>query len=263
MSMSNETHQDSEQETPVELSNNAPYLNPITYMENENSRLAKLILESCFYFYIYYPKPIPWSNDNGELPPPPLETPLLRRTPSRHTMHVSAPYYVMDENLHQTNHKILCKAKPCLKQISNVECYDVSYLSIYAPPEIILFHNPSKWLPCKWKLYANGDIYYNVEGGLYGPYTGYHYTNYLNKEHNIMRAVLSQLCYAVIKLFRILSRVRKRIRIRLFIQNTHPNSRSILRKLSGSHWTREKILIYQYICPLSDAWRIRWNTVTT
>ena len=262
--MYNDTHLESEEEVPVELSNNASYLNTITYMENENSRLAKLAMKKCFYFYIYYPKPMPWPNDDRGVPPPPLEAPLLRRTPSRHSRHVSAPYYVMDENLHQRNNKILCKAIPCHQHTSSIECYDVSYLSKYAPPEIILFHYPTKWLPCTWKLYANGDIYYKVDGSLYGPYTGgYHYTNYINKDHNIMRAVLSHLCYAIIKLFRILSRVRKRIKIRLFIQNTHPNSSSILRKLSGSHWVREKILIYQYICPLSDAWRIRWNAVTT
>tara|TARA_B100001063_G_C16654736_1_gene497835 strand:- start:550 stop:1017 length:468 start_codon:yes stop_codon:yes gene_type:complete len=144
--------------------------------------------------------------------------------------------------------KILCRAVPSIEEYSNVQqCYDVSYLSKYAPPEILLFNNPSKWMPCKWKLYANGDIYYNVRAGLYGPNSGYHYTNYLHKNHTIIRAILPQLCFAIIKLCRILARVRNRIRIRLFIQNTHKSSSSILHKFSGSHWTYEKKLIYQYL----------------
>jgi hypothetical protein len=246
----------------VNFSNNCLYLNPIPYIENENIRLAKLIHIQCFYFYLYYP--IPKHASNGEaydLPLPPTDIPNIRRSPVQGTFHISCPYYLMNQYS-----KILCRATPSLDEHSprsEQQCYDVSYLSKYAPIEIVLFDAPSKWMPCKWKLYANGDIYYNVRAGLYGPNTGYHYTNYLHKDHSIMRAILPQLFYAIIKLCRILARVRNRNRIRLFIHNTHHSSSSILCKLSGSHWTREKMLIYQYINPLPNAWRMRWITHTT
>ena len=238
----------------VTFSNDDLYLNPTPYTENENIRLAKLINTKCFYFYLYYPTPKHESNaDAYELPPPPTDMPSLRRTPDHESYHISCPYYIMN----QTYNKILCRAIPSAKVCRAIpsaevysamqQCYDVSYLSKFAPTDIILHTNPGKWIPCKWKLYANGDIYYNIKGGLYGPNSGYDYTNYLHKDHSILRATLPQLCYAIIKLCRILARVRNRIRIRLFIQNTHKSSSSILHKLSGTHWTREKKLIYQYL----------------
>ena len=238
----------------VTFSNDDLYLNPTPYTENENIRLAKLINTKCFYFYLYYPTPKNESNaDAYELAPPPTDMPSLRRTPDHESYHISCPYYIMN----QTYNKILCRAIPSAKVCRAIpsaevysamqQCYDVSYLSKFAPSDIILHTNPGKWIPCKWKLYANGDIYYNIKGGLYGPNSGYDYTNYLHKDHSILRATLPQLCYAIIKLCRILARVRNRIRIRLFIQNTHKSSSSILHKFSGSHWTREKKLIYQYL----------------
>ena len=69
--MSNDTHLESEEEIPVDLSKNHSYLNPISYMETENSRLAKLAMKTCFYFYIYYPKSMYYLNPGEELPPPP------------------------------------------------------------------------------------------------------------------------------------------------------------------------------------------------
>ena len=229
----------------VNFSNHHQYLNPITYIENENIRLAKLINTKCFYFYIYYPTPKNESKaDAYELPPPPTNIPILRRTPDHESFHISCPYYIMNHNWNN----ILCRAIPSAEEFSAMQhCYDISYLSKFAPTDIILHTNPGKWIPCKWKLYANGDIYYNIKGGLYGPNSGYDYTNYLHKDHSILRAILPQLCFAIIKLCRILARVRNRIRIRLFIQNTHKSSSSILHKLSGTHWTREKKLIYQYL----------------
>jgi len=229
----------------VTFSNNHQYLNIIPYIETENERLAKLINTKCFYFYIYYPTPKKESNgDAYDLPPPPIDPPNLRRTPNHESYHISCPYYIMNQHWN----KILCRATPSMEEYSNVHpCYDISYLSKYAPPEILLFNNPSKWIPCEWKLYANGDIYYNVRAGLYGSTTGYHYTNYLHKDHSIIRTIFPNLCFAIIKLCRILARVRNRIRIRLFIQNTHKSSSSILHKLSGSHWAYEKMLIYQYL----------------
>ena len=229
----------------VTFSNDDLYLNPTPYIENENTRLAKLINTKCFYFYLYYPKPKNESNaDAYDLPPPPTNIPILRRTPDHESFHISCPYYIMNH----TWNNILCRAIPSTEEYSTIQqCYDISYLSKFAPTDIILHSNPGKWIPCKWKLYANGDIYYNISSGLYGPKCGYDYTNYLHKDHSILRAILPQLCFAIIKLCRILARVRNRIRIRLFIQNTHKSSSSILHKLSGSHWTREKKLIYQYL----------------
>lgn len=239
----------------IKLSDNGIFLNPLPYTESENIRLAKLIQKNCFYFYIYYPIPTSASKaDSYDVSDPikngmPPGPPVLRRTPDRASYHITCPHYVMEHE-----DKILCRAVPCYEPSTSIQCYSVYYLKEHAPPEAILFQDvPSKWLSCKWKLYANGDIYYNVQSGLYGPCRGYHYTNYLHIDHSITRAVLPQLCYAVIKLVRILYRVRMRIRIRLFIQNTHYTSSSILHKLSGSHWTHEKMLIYQYIKPSSNS----------
>ena len=229
----------------VNLSDNVSYLKSIYHTKSENARLAKLAEEECFYFYVYYPKPNTLSNaDSYDLPPPPILNPILRRTPDYQTFHTSCPYYVMDENTRHRGGKVLCKAVINDDELSSILCYDVSYLSKYAPPEVILFEEIKKWMKCDWKLYANGDIYYNVPTGLSKCF---HYTNYLNEHHNIMRANLPQLCYAVIKLRRILSRVRRRIKIRLFIQNTHYNSSSPFQQFYTSQWYPVKKLIYDYI----------------
>ena len=185
-----------------------------------NYNTSKLIQKNCFYFYIYYPIPTSASKaDLYDVPDPikngiPPGPPVLRRTPDRASYHISCPHYVMEHE-----DKILCRAVPCYEPSTSIQCYSVYYLKQHAPPEVILFEDvPSKWIACKWKLYANGDIYYNVQSGLYGPCRGYHYTNYLHIIYE--RALLSKLiCVLMINFkFKIFINLNKTLSL-LFISS--------------------------------------------
>ena len=221
------------------------YLYPITTSNLENYRLASLCHENVFYFYLSYPprSTMVSQADCYDLPPPPPRPPELRRTPGHTSYHFTTPYYVMEQGVTK---KVLCKAVPS----TTPECsyYNVYYLSTSAPPEVKLFETPGRWIECSWILYPNGEIHYFVKKSLIRfQDSKYHYINTLHDQHNIIRAVLPQLVFAVIKLKVMLYRVRNKIRIRLFILNTHYKSSSPLRMLHGTHWGQVKKNIYEYI----------------
>ena len=223
------------------------YLYPILCGSEENARLARLRHENVFYFYLRLPPPpIPRSQaDAYDLPPPPSHPPELRRHPGHSSYYYTSPDYVMNMNYSK---KVLCKAEPCMSH------YNIYYQSSAAPPEVVLFENPGKWVACTWTLYPNGDIHYFVKKSLATSlYTegeiesNYHYINKHRQHHSIIRTALVQVIFAIIKLKILLCRVRKRIKIRLFILNTHCTSSSPLRILCGSHWSQVKKEIYDYI----------------
>tara|TARA_B100001059_G_C17836355_1_gene588418 strand:- start:1320 stop:2012 length:693 start_codon:yes stop_codon:yes gene_type:complete len=223
------------------------YLYPILCGGAENTRLARLRHENVFYFYIRFPpQPIPRSQaDAYDLPPPPSHPPELRRHPGHSSYHFSTPNYVMEQSMDK---KVLCKAEPCVSH------YTIYYQSTAAPPEVLLFENPGKWVACTWTLYPNGDIHYFVKKSLantlhreQGNDSNYHYINKIQQHHSIIRTALPQLIFAIIKLKILLYRVRTRIKIRLFILNTHYTSSSPLRMLYGSHWGQVKKNIYDFI----------------
>ena len=224
------------------------YLFPIICGGEENARLARLRHENVFYFYLRFPPPPPLPRsqaDAYDLPPPPTLPPELRRHPGHSCYHYTSPTYIMEQN---TKAKVLCKAEPCMSH------YNIYYHSSAAPPDVRLFENPGKWIACSWTLYPNGDIHYFVQKSLANSLyaenendSNHHYINTLQQHHSIIRTALPQLIFAIIKLRILLCRVRKRIKIRLFILNTHYNSSSPLRMLYGSHWGQVKKNIYEYI----------------
>tara|TARA_X000001036_G_scaffold426017_1_gene452925 strand:+ start:1558 stop:2226 length:669 start_codon:yes stop_codon:yes gene_type:complete len=188
---------------------------------NSQLRLSILANQSVLYFYICIPAKKQLSMaDQYNLPPPPEHPPELRRSPSHESYYYTSPEYLL--NLPQ---KVLCKAvlnesnQYSEEQLhyNNAQLnYEVYYLSISAPPEIVLFESPDRWIKCTWRLCANGDIHYFVKKSI--SYNDHHlYINTLNEHHSILRAVYPQLVFAIIKFKILLQRVRRRINIRLFV----------------------------------------------
>ena len=242
---------------------NTNYLFHIPNRTNmENIRLSNIANTNCLYFYISYPirnsENISLS-DSYELPPPP--TPELRREPGSYYYYYTSPNYLLN-----LSHKVLCKAILTKNKYDDDEhgpYYDVYYLSYNAPPQIILFENPGKWLSCTWRLYPNGDIHYFVKKSIGAAQfnhfiedddgqkvlkdSHYHYINKYNDNHIIIRVVYRQLLFCICKFKILLFRARNRIKIRLFILNTHTKSSSILNIFNGNHWSQVRHNIYNYI----------------
>ena len=194
-----------------------------TVKSNSQLRLSILANQSVLYFYLCIPAKKQFYSMGdyyAPLPPPPNHPPELRRSPSHENYYYTSPEYLLT-----LPRKVLCKAVQNISsqyseeqlQYNNTQLnYDVYYLSTGAPPEVVLFDSPGRWIKCTWVLYANGDIHYFVKKSI--AYNGHHhYINTLNEHHSILRAVYPQLIFAIIKLKILLQRVRRRINIRLFV----------------------------------------------